>query len=740
MNTPSHKPTLLLLAAALCASALNLAHAAESTTAASGETVKLDKFEVRAQAAVGYTQADTSFGSKTGTPLRDVPASIQILNLEFWEATGALSPDQVLKNVSGLTRGATSEGNYGFANNYFARGLDVKITRDGFTEGLGRYGNYSRSLGDVERIEVLKGPGSALYGSGAGGGTINFVSKVPASVPSASLKFIVGDWDTYAAQLGATGPVTADKHLLYRVDAGHRRTDGYRDLAEESTEAAATLLWFPSSEHTLTAKLDFRHIEREPDTVGIPVKGARLVALSRDSQLYTPFAASETEIARFSLTDVWQISPDLFLRSQVVALDRDLVIRRNRSGVNQPAANAPATDASWWNLTGRRFDDQSDATREGIAQSELVWKTATGSINHTILVGGELHHVRTDSVMGYANLAPIADIRTPVIAEKSLSELLFAPAFDRDLSLNRYAVYAQDQIALTEKLKARIGARYDYFQIRDAGNYNVASGGLHTTTLAANGQSFVPRAAVWRYEDNRNLARELTGQAGLAFQPNRQTSFFAGWSTGAKANYDTESTRSAYDPETFEQVEIGNKSSFFGDRLSFTTAVYRTTRKNFLQTIAGIPQAVGATQTEGIEFDIAIQPARGWTIIANYARQKATYKTLAATADIGKRVASVPDELGAIWSTYEFTEGALKGFGFGAGLTGKDRIYVDQVNTQILPGYIVYDAALFYRQPRWEVHVAVNNLTDKEWFPKTANTAGTPGDPRNGTVAFTLKF
>lgn len=740
MTTSNHKLTILASAVALCALAFNHATAAEPIATITDEAVKLDKLIVRSQAAVGYTQADTSFGTKTNTPLRDVPASIQVLNLEFWKATGALSPDQVLKNVSGLTRGATSEGNYGFANNYFARGLDVKITRDGFTEGLGRYGNYSRSLGEVDRIEVLKGPGSALYGSGAGGGTINFVSKAPLSAASAALKFITGDWSTYAAQFGATGPIDAAKNLLYRIDASHRRTDGYRDLGEESTEFAATLKWVPATAQTLTAKLDLRHIGRQPDTVGIPVKGTGVAALSRDSQLYTPFASSETEIARLSLTHLWQINSGLFLRSQLVALDRDLVIRRNRSGVNQPAAGAPATDAAWWNLTGRRFDDQSDATRELIAQSELVWQPATGSVSHTVLLGGELHEVRTGSVMGFANLAPIADIRTPVIAEKSLGELLFAPAFDRDLSLHRYAVYAQDQIVLTEKLKARIGARYDYFKIRDAGNYNVASGGLHTTTLAANGQSFVPRAAVWRYEDNRNLAREITGQAGLAFQPNRQTSFFAGWSTGAKANYDTESTRSAFDPETFEQVELGNKSSFLGDRLSFTTALYRTTRRNFLQTIAGIPQAVGATQTEGIEFDLALQPVRGWTIIANYARQKATYKTLAATADIGKRVASVPDELGAVWSTYEFTGGSLKGLGFGAGLTGKDRIYVDQANTQILPGYIVYDAALFYRQPRWEVHVAVNNLSDKAWFPKTANTAGTPGDPRNVTVAFALKF
>lgn len=713
---------------------------ADPTGADSRETVKLDKLVVQAQRAVGYTQADTSFGSKTPVPLRDLPASVQILNLDFWERTGALSPDQVLKNVSGLTRGATSEGNYGFANNYFARGLDVKLTRDGFTEGLGRYGNYSRTLGDVERIEVLKGPGSALYGSGAGGGTINFVSKSPQSIPATSLKLVTGAWDTAALQFGSTGPVDAAKSLLYRLDAGYRRTDGFRDLAEQSTETAATLRWTPSAAHSLTAKLDFRHIEREPDTVGIPIKGARVAAISPETQLHTPFALSETDLAKFSLLHQWQIGPALALHSQFVAMDRDLLIQRNRSGVNQPAAGVPTTNAAWWNLTGRRFDDQSDATREGIAQSELIWQTASGSLNHTVLVGAELHEVRTDTTMSYANLASIADIRSPVIPEKSFAELLFAPAFDRELTLHRYAAYVQDQIEITEKLKARVGGRFDYFSIRDAGNYNVASGGLHTGTLAANGQSYVPKTAVWRYEDNRNLAHELTGQAGLVYQPTKQTSFFTGWSTGAKANYDTESTRSAYPPETFKQIEIGNKSSFLNDRLSFTAALYRTERRNFLQTIAGIPQAVGATRTDGFELDIAFVPAPGWTIIANYARQKATYRVLSATADIGKRVAGVPDELGALWSTYEFTTGTLKGFGIGAGVTGKDRIFVDQASTQILPGYVVYDAAIFYRQPRWEVHVAVNNLTDEAWFPKTANTAGTPGDPRNATFAVSLRF
>ena len=701
----------------------------------SPEVVALDKFEVSAQRAVGYTVAETSFGSKTGTQLRDIPASVQILNQAFIADTGALTPDALLKNVSGITRGATSEGNYGFANNYFARGLDVKITRDGFTEGLGRYGNYSRTLFDVERIEVLKGPGSALYGSGHGGGTINFVSKTPAATPAYSIRVFTGDWDLLGATVSATGPLNRD--VLYRVDASARRTDGFRDLSEQSAEVVTTLQWQPAPAHTLTAALAYRDIRREPDTVGIPLKSGRPAPIDRETLLYTPFSNSTTELLRLALTHVWEISPDLTLRTQLVGVDRSLDMQRNRSGSNGPNPADPLT----FTLTGRRLDDQQDATREFIAQSEAIWKTTNGPIAHTFLVGGELHEVRTDSTMRYANLANIADIRSPAIPEKALNDVLFAPAFTRDLSLHRYALYVQDELKITEQLKARAGGRFDYFQIRDAGLYNAFGSSLHTTTLAANGQSFVPRAnPTFGYEDNRDLSKTLTGQAGLVYQPLPATSFFAGWATGSKANYDTESLRSAYAPERYRQIEVGNKSSFLRDRVSFTAALYDTRRANFLQTIAGVPQTVGGTKTTGAEFDLSVVPARGMTVIASYARQRARYTQLAATADIGKRVASVPDTLASLWTTYEFPTGRLKGLGLGVGLSYKDGIWVDQANLQWIPGYTVADAAIFYRRANWELHLAINNLTDRAWFAKAANTGATPGDPRNLQLSFTAKF
>jgi iron complex outermembrane recepter protein len=706
-------------------------------TPTDAEIVELEKFEVRAQRAVGYTVAETSFGSKTGTQLRDVPASVQILNQAFIQDTGAIAPDALLKNVSGITRGASSEGNYGYANNYFARGLDVKIIRDGFTEGLGRYGNYSRTLFDVERIEVLKGPGSALYGSGHGGGTINFVSKTPAVTPAYSLRLLAGDWGLRGAAVSATGPVGPARDVLYRVDASSRRADGFRDLGEQSVETVTTLQWHPAAAHTLTAKLSYRDIRREPDTVGLPIKSGQVAPLDHETRLYTPFADSRTELLHLALTHAWEIAPDLTLRTQLVGVDRSLHILRNRSSVN----GANPADPLTFTLTGRRFDDQQDDTQEFIAQSEAIWKTTTGSIAHTFLAGTELHEVRTDSAMRYANLANIADIRSPVLPEQTLSDVLFAPAFDRDLSLHRYALYLQDELKITEQLKARLGGRFDYFQIRDAGLYNTAGSSLHTTTLAANGQSFIPKAnPVFGYEDNRDLSKTLTGQAGLVYQPVPATSFFTGWATGSKANYDTESLRSAYAPERYRQIEVGNKSSFLRDHVSFTAALYDTRRSNFLQTIAGVPQTVGGTKTTGAELDLSLAPVNGLTVIASYARQRARYTQLAATADIGKRVASVPDTLASLWTTYQFPTGPLKGFGLGAGLSHKDGIYVDQANLQQIPGYTTADAALFYRRAGWELHLAINNLTDRTWYAKAANTAATPGDPRNVQLSLTTKF
>lgn len=759
MTTPSHKPFTLIFAFAFCALAPLSARAATATDAvASGETVKLDKYNVTESKSGDYVAKSSAFATRTDTPLRDTPASVQIITDQLITDKGALSPDTVMSNVSGVSRGAMNDGNYGLGNNYYARGLDVKLLRDGFSEGAGRYANYARSLVGVDRIEVLKGPGSALYGNSYGGAIIDFISAEPQPVAAYQLKAFAGSFDTYGATLSATGPLSGDM-FTYRLDAGVRDSDGFRGILDRSREILTAVRAKLTHTQSLTVRAEYRDIERQTDTVGVPYKnGLGLIPLPRDVRLYTKHALGENKA--FSTRANWDnyVTPDTILRAQVAFTTRDITVARNRAGVNQPAYNAAtglfpaAADASYYNLTGRTFDDQHDDLDTFTTSLEAVKKIRTGSVHHTLLAGTEFFRATDDTSAYRAVLAPIADVRT--VSTGSLpgddeSRVLYAPLFkNRGLRLNTLAAYLQDQIEFSEQWKARVAYRVDHFSLVDEGDYNIAAP-LVTTTLAADGQSFVPNTPVFRHERGENTTTRGTVQGGLVYQPSKFTSFYIGGASGLKAQFDTESARSANVPEASRSYELGNKTSLLGDRLNFNVALFETSRRNFSATQPdGSTAIVGEIRTRGVEADVTAALAPGWNLLASVSLQDPEYRVFNTTDAVtgklfnarGFQTTGVPKRAASLWSTYTFTQGDLKGFGFGAGLEGKSAVFIDVSNKQRVPAYAIASAALFYRMASWSAQVNVQNLTDRVWYSRLANTAAFPGEPRSYLFTVSAKF
>ena len=743
-----------------------LAHAAETASGnttpeiayANGDTVKLDKYEVTGSRQGDYVSKESTFATRTDTPLRDTPASIQIITSQLIADKGALSPDTVMSNVSGVSRGSMNDGNYGVGNNYYARGLDVKLLRDGFSEGVGRYANYARSLVGVERIEVLKGPGSALYGNSYGGAVIDFISAEPQAHAAYELKAFAGSFGTTGATLSATGPL-ADNAFTYRLDAGIRDSDGFRGVLDRSREILAAVRAQISPVQSLTVRAEYREIERQTDTVGVPYKnGLGLIPLPRDAKLYTKHALSENDA--FSTRANWLYTPatDTTLRAQVAYTTRDITVARNRAGVNQPTYNVTtglfpaAGDASYYNLTGRTFDDQHDNLDTLTASLEAVKKITTGPVRHTFLAGTEFFRATDDTRDNRAILGPIADVRlvsTGSLPGDDESSVLYTPLFqNRQLRLNTLAAYFQDQLEFSEQWKARVALRVDRFALVDAGDYNIAAP-LTTTTLAADGQSFIPATPIFRHERGENVTAKGTVQGGLVYQPTKFTSFYVGAATGAKAQFDTESARSANVPEASRSYELGNKTSLLGDRLNFNVALFETSRRNFSATLPdGSVATVGEIRTRGVEADLTAAPVVGWNILVSAALQDPEYRVFATTDAYtgvrfdakGYQTTGVPKRLASLWSTYTFQTGKLKGFGFGAGLEGKSSIYIDVSNKQRVPGYGVASAALFYRTARWSAQVNIQNVTDRVYYARLANTTAFPGDPRSLLFTVTAKF
>ena len=682
---------------------------AETAKAKNSQPVTtLQEIQVKGSASSGKT---ASAGTKTNTPLRDVPASIVVVPKEILELQGGTTNvDSAIRNVSGVTQSSSS--NYGFFNNYLVRGLNMNFLRDGVPDATTING-YSRSLADVERIEVLKGPGSALYGSGAGGGTINLVSKEPLYTPRYSIEGTYGAFDTYRTTADITGPLVKDK-AAGRFIANYENSEGFRGLSRRTFEFLPTVRVDFSDTHKLTLDFDYRDLSIVADTYGIPFLGASttqrngLLAVSRDKKYYTPFAHTDQRVMRYAASDEINFSDDFLLRNNFVVLDRDLDLLRNAGGTIAAGASI---------MTGRSLRRQSDEATDYLYQIEPVVDFETWEIHHKLLTGFEYQYHDISATRETANLANILDVYNPQVPETSLNGLRFTPNFSRDINANYEALYAQDQIDLTDQFKLRLGGRVDRFDTH-----------------------------IRSFLDNRTERRQdhpLSGQAGLVYRPIEQTSFYTGISNGRQAILTTESTAPVSQPEAAVQYEVGNKTSFFDDKLTFDTSWYYVTRTNFLVTIGADTFPIGKQRTEGVDFDISIKPVAGWYINANYAYQTAELINVpqaagAISVDGNRPVGIAPNSFN-LWSTYEIQNGPLKGFGFGGGMNYRDSIFQNLQNTSIIPSYVTGDLVLFYNHDWFKAQINMRNITDEGYFRNGVNSGALPGDPFGvyGTIRLT---
>ncbi len=638
-------------------------------------------------------------GTKTNTPLEDIPANIVVIPQDIIQAQGGTANlDKVIANVSGISQ--SSSNNYGYFNNYVLRGLNANFLRDGVSDGPTVNG-YSRSLADVERVEVLKGPGSALYGTGSGGGSVNLVSKEPLDNARYAVMGSFGAFNTYETTADLTGPLVPN-FLNYRFITDYLNTQGFRNLKRETFEVLPSLLVKSGPNHDTNFDFNYRDINIVSDTNGIPFLGASLtqkntlLAVPRTNKYFTPFSATHQEILRYAVNDEHRFSDTFLLRNNFVVLHRDMTWLRNSGG--SVAAGSRV-------MTGRILREQTDQVTDYNYQIETVGDADVWNIHHKVLTGFELQYHDISAVRSLAALPNITDVYNPVIPETSKGSLTFVPSFDRLINAGFLGWYAQDQMDLTEQLKLRIGGRIDRFEthVRSALN------------------------KVRQFQVNH----PFSGQAGLLHHVNKHVSFYGGAASSHQAILTTEST-SLGRPESSLQYEIGSRWNFFDQKLNFDVSWYHVSRKDFLVTIGTETIPIGSQATEGVEVDANLKLAPGWNLLANYSRQDATLISVPVSSGPsvnGNRPAGVPYNTANCWTTYELQRGALKGFGVGGGLSYKDSVFLNLQNTSVIPSYVTVDMALFYKKGWFEAQVNMKNLTDTDWYRNGVNSGAFPGDP-----------
>jgi iron complex outermembrane receptor protein len=654
---------------------------------------------------------------KTGTKLADLPASVQIIKRETVAEQGGTLLREAISNASGINFGG--QDSLGYFDHFLIRGLNAQVYTDGFSDG-DQLGGLTHSLNGVRRIEILEGPGSALFGSGPPGGTINIVHYDPSPVFHWGTNVEAGSFGTINNSTYVTGP-TRVPGLNYRIDSTVASSDGFRDLGSRDYEFRPSFSW-QVEDHTYSFALDARHIEQTPDSYGlIYLNGQPISGVSSTAKYSTPFSFANQDYIRPTFTDKWDVTDFLTINNRLSYTHRDIDAMRNNDSMS-----ATGTHIVGDTLVGRQLRDQNDSDGNLDYQFEPVWKFRTGSVGHTLLTGFEYQHDVMDTQRQTADLPNIANIFAPTPPELTPAGLSFLcdakHSCDNDhLVADYFGFYATDQIDLTDKWKLRVGVRQDIFD--ETLDPLITVPGRFTAT----GAPLIGGVPASR-EDT-----PLSWNVGTLYHLFPGISPYIGVSQSYLSNFNSENTFNGIGkPESARQYEAGVKFSVFNDKVVLNTAVFNVSRDNVATLVAAGPidNVVFDSQlTNGVEASLDAQITERWHLLANATHQEAVVTAAPqAPTTIGNHPQGVPADMANVWTTYKFAIGGIDGFQAGIGANYRDRSWSDTTNVNSVPGYVIGNLMVGWDNPNWGVQLNVKNFTNKPYFVAANGAGGFVGD------------
>ena len=635
----------------------------------------------------GYKAGQASTATKTDTPIMEVPGSVQVVPRDVIEDQGALNLKDVYENVSGVQQSG---------NTLNAQSEVLPVIRGFESPTLLRNGLRSTQVGsvdlvNVERVEVLKGPASILYGSLEPGGIINYVTKKPQAEAAYSLTQQAGSEDTYRTAADVTGPLVEDDSLLYRLNLAYTNSDSFRDDIDlERVAVAPSFLWAPTERTELL--LDFSFLqEKQPYDTGIPLDSNGSALVSRDTFFGDPDLDGRNihdYVASYQLTHEFN---DVFsLRNQFqfhrAEADNEALRPRGVGGV--PGAETLLLRYQ----NEERQDDEFQFVLDGTA------KFATGFMDHSVLLGAELLAQDSDFRRFRQNI--------PSVAISDDADVDFSPPDNQPKSVTlgksrRAGFYLQDQISLLEdgQLKLLLGGRYDL---------------VHT-------ENEVDGVSSPNVNDDA-----FSGRAGLLYEFADQYSAYV--SVSQSFDPQNPGTLDAngvpLDPEEGLQYETGLKGSFLDDRLLATVSVFQIEKTNVAVT------------------DLALFNATGQIASLPGIKQRSRGVELDVSGAITDELQIIARHKARLWLNYEFAEDtSLEGLGLGAGIryVGESTA---QFNTDLkLDPYVVVDAAVWYEWQALKVGFNAYNLFNENYIVRASDQSiAHPGAPFTVLGSASLKF
>ncbi|KKA04193.1 ligand-gated channel [Pseudomonas ogarae] len=651
----------------------------------------------------GYTTSQASTASKSDVPIKEEAQSINVVTQQTLADYQVRSLNDAMKFVSGVSQGNTLGGSRdSLVKRGFGTNDDGSILRDGVRSNLGH--NFSAT---TERVEVLKGPASMLYGALEPGGLVNVISKKPEYTQSTTLSGSAYSEGGGTMALDTTGPL-GDTGLAYRLIAERGHEDYWRNYGvNESTLVAPSLAW---TGERASLNLSYEYNEySNPFDRGTVFTNGHPADIDYDKRLDEPWAKSvgirETATARFEyeLSEAWKTRVTYGWNNDRYSLSIAQP-SLSKTGVFQRAAN------------GAHYDDETRyASWDFMGKQELFGQ------RHDLLVG--IDNQVSDQFRGKTYRGDAEggfDITAPVYGGLAEPSKLNAKQSNLSNKLTSSSVYLKDNWHLDDRWILVFGGRYQHYD-------QYANQGMITRVNVRddNGDAFVPFL-------------------GLVYKATETLSLYGNYSRSFKPNDVVDKNSRTFQPEEGRSYEIGAKYDPLPG-LNINLALFDIVKKNVVTTVDEVSEAAGKVGSQGLELDITGRLADRWDLIGTYAYTHT--EILDDPDDEGHRLADAPKHTASLYLSHHLNVPAE----FGAWHAGAGARYVGEraannANDFWLSSYTVADAFLRWESPvlghKTSLQLNVDNLFDKQYYPSSTGSEWqvSVGEPRTAKLSASVTF
>lgn len=658
--------------------------------------------------------------------LRDIPQTIDVVPLRVMQDQNARSLADVLRNIAGIGY-QTGDGQRdqetirGFVNQ-----------GDFYIDGFRDDAQYFRDLSNYERVEVIKGPASVLYGRGSSGGFVNMITKKPGT-EGGSVDFSYGSFNDVRGS-GDFGHVFQNNNIAFRVTGAIESSDSYRaqQFIDRKTISPSLQWTTPDRRTSVLLQGSYLYDRRLADN-GIPSWNGLPADVPRSAY----YGAANARDADWAESQVWNttvtIKHDFGNGIELSNAFRDYNFWLQRYGT---IVQTEYTDPSSPHY-GTYNPDHQDTHRDEHGwsnQLQLTVDARTGPFKHRFLVGLEIseqykYQRRADHVFSDTYIS----IFNPVLPTYTAADANLSPG---DLYTNTTGYFGtvgpfmQDMISLGSHWKALLGLRWDYFrQTTRPEAYPVQP------TLARTDTSFSPRA-------------------GIVWQPTNTQSYYFSWTRSfqpAGESFDLAASNAALQPQETDNKEFGAKYNFFKNRLQMTLSLFDLRRSNInIPVIDGdtghtVHKQVGLQRNRGFEWSARLNITDDWQAIASYAYYDTRYLKAGNTTSYGyavegKRLVTVPKNSMSFWITKSFVH-ARYGVGWGVRYMGSQ--WADAGNSVRIPSYLVFNTMAWATFNRFRAQINVDNLSNEKYIASAHGTSPyllMPGAPLSASFNLVASF